>query len=154
MYQRNKLESIVCLLKSYDFVVCVSHSVISDSLWLHELYPTRLLCPWNSPGRNTVEGSHSLLHGIFLIHGLRLGWNITSFYFFLLICVSVPNYHFSFKWNKYFLVSYFIWLIDFLDLFIFYMLVAVLDNRASTFKLLSYSKNNQHPEQCKKLTSI
>ena len=63
MYQRDKLESVVCLLKSYDFVVCVSHSVISDSLWLHELYPTRLLCPWTSPGRNTGVGCHSLLQG-------------------------------------------------------------------------------------------
>ena len=32
----------------------------------HGLYPTRLLCPWNSPGRNTVVHSHSLLQGIFL----------------------------------------------------------------------------------------
>ena len=28
-------------------------SVISDSLWLHGLQPARLLCPWNSPGKNT-----------------------------------------------------------------------------------------------------
>ena len=26
---------------------------------------TRLLCPWNSPGKNTEVGSHSLLQGIF-----------------------------------------------------------------------------------------
>ena len=25
--------------------VCVSHSVVSDSLRFHVLYPTRLLCP-------------------------------------------------------------------------------------------------------------
>jgi len=27
--------------------------------------PTRLLCPWDSPGKNTGVGSHSLLQGIF-----------------------------------------------------------------------------------------
>ena len=31
-----------------DVCVCVSHSVMSDSLWPHGLKPTRLLCPWNS----------------------------------------------------------------------------------------------------------
>ena len=31
--------------------LCVSHSVASDSLWLHGLEPTRLLCPWSSPGK-------------------------------------------------------------------------------------------------------
>ena len=43
----------------------VSCSVLSDSLWPHGLQPTRLLCPWNSPGQNTGVGSHSLLQGIF-----------------------------------------------------------------------------------------
>ena len=32
-----------------------------DSLQPHGLQPTRLLCPWNSPGENTGVGSHSLL---------------------------------------------------------------------------------------------
>ena len=31
----------------------------------------KLLCPWNSPGKNTGVGSHSLLHGIFLTLGLN-----------------------------------------------------------------------------------
>ena len=35
--------------------------------------PTRLLCPWDSPGKNTGVGCHSLLQGIFLIQGLNLG---------------------------------------------------------------------------------
>ena len=42
----------------------VSRSVVSDSLQTHELQPTRLLCPWNSPGENTGVGNHSLLQGI------------------------------------------------------------------------------------------
>ena len=31
--------------------------------------PTRLPCPWDSPGKNTGVGCHSLLQGIFLIQG-------------------------------------------------------------------------------------
>ena len=38
----------------------VSHSVVSDSA-THELEPARLLCPWNSPGKNTEVSCHSLL---------------------------------------------------------------------------------------------
>ena len=33
------------------------------------LWPARLLCPWNSPGKNTGVGCHALLQGIFLIQG-------------------------------------------------------------------------------------
>ena len=33
----------------------VSHSVVSESLWLHGLQPIRILCPWNSLGKNTGE---------------------------------------------------------------------------------------------------
>ena len=31
----------------------VSYSVVSHSLQTHELYPARLLSPWDSPGKNT-----------------------------------------------------------------------------------------------------
>ena len=33
--------------------------------------PTRLLCPWNSPGKSTGVGNHSLLQGIFLNPGIK-----------------------------------------------------------------------------------
>ena len=39
----------------------------------HKLQPMRLFCPWNSPGKNTGLGCHSLLQGIFLTQGLNLG---------------------------------------------------------------------------------
>ena len=48
-----------------------SHSVVSSSLQPHGLWPTRLLCPWNSPGKNSGMGCHSLLQGIFLTQGLN-----------------------------------------------------------------------------------
>ena len=49
--------------------VCVSCSVIVNSLQPHGLYSARLLCPWNSPGKNTGVGCHALLQGIFLTQG-------------------------------------------------------------------------------------
>ena len=49
-----------------------SRSVMSDSLWPHGLQPTRLFCPWDSPGKNTGVGIYSLLWGIFPNQGLNL----------------------------------------------------------------------------------
>ena len=62
-----------CLKTPYWIHVFVSHSVVSDSLWPHGLGPTRLLCPWDPPGKNTGMDCHFLLQGIFLIQGLNLG---------------------------------------------------------------------------------
>ena len=45
----------------YIIMICVSCSVVSDSLQLHGLEPTRFLCPWDSPGKNTGVGCHALL---------------------------------------------------------------------------------------------
>ena len=41
--------------------VCISCSVMTDSLRPHGVHPSRLLCPWNSPGKNTGVGCHFLL---------------------------------------------------------------------------------------------
>ena len=43
----------------------VSHSVMSNSLWPRGLETSRLLCLWNSLGKNTGVGCHALLQGIF-----------------------------------------------------------------------------------------
>ena len=45
------------------------HSVLSDSLWPCRLQPTRHLCPWNSPGKNTGVGCHALLQETIPIQG-------------------------------------------------------------------------------------
>ena len=39
-----------------------SRSVVSDSLRPYRLWPTRLFCPWDSPGKNTCVGSQLFLH--------------------------------------------------------------------------------------------
>ena len=44
--------------------LCAVRSVTSDSA-AHGLQPTRLLCPWDSPGKNIGVACHALLQGIF-----------------------------------------------------------------------------------------
>ena len=41
----------------------IRHSVMSDSLRSHGLYLARLLCPWDSLGKNTGAGCHFFLQG-------------------------------------------------------------------------------------------
>jgi len=53
--------------------MCCSCSVVSYSLRPRGLYPTGLLCPWSSPGKNTGVGCHTLFQGIFVTRGSNLG---------------------------------------------------------------------------------
>ena len=46
---------------------------MSDSLRPQGLEPARLLCPRDSPGKNTAVGCHALLQGIFPTQGSNLG---------------------------------------------------------------------------------
>ena len=50
-----------------------SHLVVSNSLQPHGLQSTRLLGPWDFPGKNTGVGCHFLLQGIFLTQGSNPG---------------------------------------------------------------------------------
>ena len=62
-----------CLI-SLSIIPCYSsHSVVSDSLQPHGLWPARFLCPWDSPGKNTGVSGHFLLQGIFPTQGLNPG---------------------------------------------------------------------------------
>ena len=47
-------------------------SVVADFLWPHGLWPARLLCPCDSPSKNTGVGCHFLLQGIFSTQGSNL----------------------------------------------------------------------------------
>ena len=58
-------------IAGYSTCVHTSCSVVSDSSQPCGLHPARLLCPWDSPGKNTGVGCHSLLQGIFLTLGLK-----------------------------------------------------------------------------------
>ena len=74
------MPSLILWLRDLSFVmphfVCVrvwACSVISDSLGPHGLEPARLLCPWNSPGKNTGAGCHFLLQVVFPTQGCNPG---------------------------------------------------------------------------------
>ena len=43
--------------------ISVSHSVVSDSLQFHGLWPAKLHDPWNSQGKNSEVDSHPILQG-------------------------------------------------------------------------------------------
>ena len=87
----------------YLFLECVYVcSVVSDSLRPHGLYPTRLICPWNFPGKNTGVGCHFLFQGIFLTQGLNLhllhwqaSWNAKD----ILLNFSKPAPFFIAHWS-------------------------------------------------------
>ena len=51
------------------FVQSLSRVQVFVAPWLK---PVRLLCPWNSPCKNTGESCHSLLQGIFPTQRLNL----------------------------------------------------------------------------------
>ena len=52
---------------------CLVTSVMSDSVGPCGLLPARLLYAWDSPGKNSRVGCHTLFQEIFLIQGLNLG---------------------------------------------------------------------------------
>ena len=54
------------VLKCY---VCHACSVVSDFLWVHGLYPARLLCPLYFSSKSTGMSCHFLFQNIFLIQG-------------------------------------------------------------------------------------
>ena len=52
-----------------NYACVLSRSVVFSSLWPRVLYPIRLLCPWDSPGKNTGVGCRFLFQGIFPTQG-------------------------------------------------------------------------------------
>ena len=66
--------SAVQKIKPQDIILNLEIEVrvcLSDALRPHRLYPARLFCSWNSPGKNTGVGCHFLLQGIFPTQGLN-----------------------------------------------------------------------------------
>ena len=49
-----------------------SRSVVSESSRPHGLQPTRLLHPWDFPGKSTGVGCHCLLHPLIIIKGWKI----------------------------------------------------------------------------------
>ena len=53
------------------FSSCLVAKLYLIVLGHHGLQPARILCPWDSPGKNTGVRCHFLLHGIFLTQGSK-----------------------------------------------------------------------------------
>ena len=53
-------------LSSHHIIIVLWWFSLVQLLQPHGLQPARLLCPWDSPGKNTGEGYHFLLQRIFL----------------------------------------------------------------------------------------
>ena len=74
---RHEIKTLALWKESYDKPEKESESVncsaVFNSLPPHVLWPARLLCPWDSPGKNMGMGSHSLLQGIFPTQGSNPG---------------------------------------------------------------------------------
>ena len=60
------------------YVQSLSHVWVFETPWTP---PTRLLCPWSSPGKNTGVGCHFFFQGIFPTQGSKLQlllWQVNS----------------------------------------------------------------------------
>ena len=64
---------VCCLHQESLLAEAVKVSVTQSCLTLCDPMDYGLLCPWNSPGRNTGAGCHFLLQGILPTHGPNLG---------------------------------------------------------------------------------
>ena len=67
---------LIFRVKRLEYILCkfvLSCSIVSNSLQSHELQPARLLCPWDSPVKNTGVGCCTLLQGIFPTQGSNPG---------------------------------------------------------------------------------
>ena len=71
-FPKSKIFQNICIPKNVQSLSCVS-----DCLGPYRLQPTKILCPWDSPGKNTGVGFHFLLQGIFLTQGSnQCLWNL------------------------------------------------------------------------------
>ena len=57
----NELRELVMDSQACCCYCCQVTSVVSNSVRPHRWQPTRLLCPWDSPSKNTGVGCHFLL---------------------------------------------------------------------------------------------
>ena len=92
--RQSKSEVKVSIVMAHWDVVCVCVSVcvcsvVSNSLPLYGLQPTRVLCPWDFPGKKTVVGWHFLLQEIFP----TLGWNPCLLYLLQWKWIFLPLSH-------------------------------------------------------------
>jgi len=69
---KNMTELSYVMTKDIVAVIWSLQLLMSNSLGPYGLYPARLLCPWDFPGKNTGVRCHFLLQGIFPTQGSNL----------------------------------------------------------------------------------
>ena len=69
--EQTKRHTVFLAMMMFYVNTCSVTSVVSKFLRPHGLQPSRLLCPWDFPSRNTGVGCYVLLQGIFLTQGLN-----------------------------------------------------------------------------------
>ena len=97
--------SLVWRILSIILLVCAAAaviSVVSNSVRPHGLQPSRLLCPWDFPGKNTGVGCHCLLHAsmwdecsyvvVWTFFGIALLWENWPFPVFILKNVTTAEF--------------------------------------------------------------
>ena len=115
--------------------LCVlSHSVGSSSLQPCGLQPARLLCSWNSPGKNIGVGCQFLLQGIVPFPGMELvslvspelvGWFFTtephelSGYYFCALHILYMSFWLSYKSHSLIYYNFLLLFCQFLFLSVF-----------------------------------
>ena len=94
-YQLHNFIVVVTFILSHTYtiivvLICICSKLLQLCLTFkrYGLQPARLLCTWDSPGKNTGVDCHALFQGIFLIQGLNpcllflLRWQLDFFFFF------------------------------------------------------------------------
>ena len=85
--QRMYIAESLCCTAEISTTLQISYVCVLSHVWLFRTpwtVASRLLCPWNFPGKNTGVGSHFLLQGIFPLQGLipcllhLLHWQVDS----------------------------------------------------------------------------
>ena len=61
--KQQRRRPLCCRNYSTPWYVCVQSLSCVNSLWPYWPYPAWLLCPWDSPGKNTRVSCHFLLQG-------------------------------------------------------------------------------------------
>ena len=89
----------------YEIRESVSHSVVSDSLQPHGLWPTRLLHQWDSPGKSIGVGCRFLHQEVFPSQGSNPGLPHCRQTFYTLSHQGNP---FQYKWK--YLIFFQLWL--------------------------------------------
>ena len=70
--KKQNIQTYILVCVYFQYRCCLVTKSYLSLLLPHGLQPTRLLCPWDFPGKNTGVGCHCLLQGTFPTQGLKL----------------------------------------------------------------------------------